>query len=219
MKRTHLLGVGLAALLLAVAPRADCETPAARLGELPSEIKGFVTGKLEAVAEKLKEWANLLREEKYAPDPNRRMLELLSGSEDLRQIQIEWERIWAPDQPSHLTFERVQGALSGQPAPPPSSVQQLPYIERPGATNPLPPLPPMSQEPGMYLTVANVHKATALLFTLTPDGKMTFIQKLPHGEAVDVRTQLGSQWVAVFPDKPEAVTHLVQAGGTAWVLR
>ena len=29
--------------------------------------------------------------------------ELLNNSEDLRQIEFEWERIWFTDQPSHLT--------------------------------------------------------------------------------------------------------------------
>lgn len=47
----------------------------------------------------------------YSSDPNRRVNELLNQSEDLRQIQYEWERIWFTDQPSHLTPERVHGGL------------------------------------------------------------------------------------------------------------
>ncbi len=47
----------------------------------------------------------------YSSDPNRRILELLNNSEDLRQVQYEWERIWFTDQPSHLTPERVHGGL------------------------------------------------------------------------------------------------------------
>jgi hypothetical protein len=47
----------------------------------------------------------------YSSDPNRRMNELLSQSEDLRQIELEWERIWFVDQPSHLTPERVHGGI------------------------------------------------------------------------------------------------------------
>jgi hypothetical protein len=47
----------------------------------------------------------------YSSDPNRRILELLNNSEDLRQIQYEWERIWFTDHPSHLTPERVDGAI------------------------------------------------------------------------------------------------------------
>ena len=47
----------------------------------------------------------------YSSDPNRRISELLVQSEDLRQIEYEWERIWFTDHPSHLTPERVDGAI------------------------------------------------------------------------------------------------------------
>lgn len=47
----------------------------------------------------------------YLSDPNRRMGELINTSEDLRQIQNEWERIWFTDQPSHLTPERIHGGI------------------------------------------------------------------------------------------------------------
>ncbi len=47
----------------------------------------------------------------YSSDPNRRMRELLNTSEDLRQIEYEWERIWFTDQPSHMTPERVHGGI------------------------------------------------------------------------------------------------------------
>lgn len=47
----------------------------------------------------------------YSSDPNRRMAELINQSEDLRQIELEWERIWFTDQPSHLTPERVHGGI------------------------------------------------------------------------------------------------------------
>jgi hypothetical protein len=47
----------------------------------------------------------------YSSDPNLRMRELLNTSEDLRQIEYEWERIWFTDHPSHLTPERVDGAI------------------------------------------------------------------------------------------------------------
>ena len=47
----------------------------------------------------------------YSSDPNRRVTELLNNSEDLRQIEYEWERIWFTDQPSHLTPERVHGGI------------------------------------------------------------------------------------------------------------
>jgi hypothetical protein len=47
----------------------------------------------------------------YSSDPNRRMQELIWTSEDLRQIEYEWERIWFTDQPSHMTPERVHGGI------------------------------------------------------------------------------------------------------------
>jgi hypothetical protein len=47
----------------------------------------------------------------YSSDPNKRIVELLNNSEDLRQIEDEWERIWFTDQPSHLTPERVHGGI------------------------------------------------------------------------------------------------------------
>jgi hypothetical protein len=47
----------------------------------------------------------------YSSDPNRRMHELLNQSEDLRQIELEWERFWFTDQPSHMTPERVHGGI------------------------------------------------------------------------------------------------------------
>ena len=47
----------------------------------------------------------------YSSDPDLRMKELINQSENLRQIQYEWERIWFVDQPSHLTPERVHGGI------------------------------------------------------------------------------------------------------------
>lgn len=47
----------------------------------------------------------------YSSDPTRRIFELLNTSEDLRQVEYEWERIWFTDQPSHLTPERVHGGI------------------------------------------------------------------------------------------------------------
>jgi hypothetical protein len=47
----------------------------------------------------------------YSSDPDLRMKELMNQSENLRQIQYEWERIWFTDQPSHLTPERVHGGI------------------------------------------------------------------------------------------------------------
>jgi hypothetical protein len=43
----------------------------------------------------------------YSSDPNVRIRELINDSEDLRQIECEWKRIWFTDQPSHLTGEKA----------------------------------------------------------------------------------------------------------------
>jgi len=47
----------------------------------------------------------------WSSDPNTRMVEELNASENLRQIQGEWERFWQIDQPSHLTPVRVHGGV------------------------------------------------------------------------------------------------------------
>jgi hypothetical protein len=47
----------------------------------------------------------------YSSNPTRRITELMNQSEDLRQIEYEWERIWFVDQPSHMTPERVHGGV------------------------------------------------------------------------------------------------------------
>jgi hypothetical protein len=75
---------------------------------------------------------------RYSSDPNQRMQELLSESENLRQIQGEIEGFWTIDQPSHLTPDRTQeGGADGN-----SSWFQFPVIHgtfftpRPCAENP-----------------------------------------------------------------------------------
>jgi hypothetical protein len=47
----------------------------------------------------------------YNSDPDLRMNELMNQSENLRQNQYTWERIWFTDMPSHLTPERVNGGI------------------------------------------------------------------------------------------------------------
>jgi hypothetical protein len=47
----------------------------------------------------------------YSADPNLRIRQLLNVSEDLREIEYEWERIWFTDHPSHLTPDRIDGAI------------------------------------------------------------------------------------------------------------
>jgi len=47
----------------------------------------------------------------YSSNPLRRMNTMLNQSEDLRQIESEWERFWMIDQPSHLTYDRIHGGI------------------------------------------------------------------------------------------------------------
>ena len=47
----------------------------------------------------------------YSNDPVRRVNEMLNTSEDLRQIELTWERLWFIDQPSHLSYERIHGGI------------------------------------------------------------------------------------------------------------
>jgi hypothetical protein len=47
----------------------------------------------------------------YPSDPNERMDVLLNQSENMRQMQDEWRRFWMNDQPSHLTYQRVDGGI------------------------------------------------------------------------------------------------------------
>jgi ferric-dicitrate binding protein FerR (iron transport regulator)/tetratricopeptide (TPR) repeat protein len=47
----------------------------------------------------------------YTSDPNTRMLLLLNDSESLRQIRIEKARFWGTNQPSTLSYERLNAAL------------------------------------------------------------------------------------------------------------
>src|SRR4051794_34846462 len=67
----------------------------------------------------------------YSSDPDRRIKELLNQSEDLRQIDLEVERFWMIDQPSHLAPERVHGGIGSD----------APTIPRPTDDPPVPPGP------------------------------------------------------------------------------
>ena len=47
----------------------------------------------------------------YSATPLTRIDELLTVSENLRQIEAEWRRFWFVDEPSHLTYERIHGGV------------------------------------------------------------------------------------------------------------
>jgi hypothetical protein len=47
----------------------------------------------------------------YSGDPTRRTQELIYTSENLREINDEWERFWMLDQPTHMTPYRTHGGI------------------------------------------------------------------------------------------------------------
>ena len=47
----------------------------------------------------------------YPSDPTLRTEALLNTSEDLRQVQKEFSRFFFTDQPSHMTYDRINGSL------------------------------------------------------------------------------------------------------------
>jgi len=47
----------------------------------------------------------------YSGDPVKRNQQLLYTSENLRQIQDEWERLWLLDQPNHMSPNRRHGGI------------------------------------------------------------------------------------------------------------
>ncbi len=47
----------------------------------------------------------------YPADETLRMQVLLNYSENLRQMEQEWMRFWMVDQPSHLTYDRIDGGM------------------------------------------------------------------------------------------------------------
>jgi hypothetical protein len=47
----------------------------------------------------------------YSGDPARRTQELIYTSENMRNVNDEWERFWFLDQPSHMTPYRTHGGI------------------------------------------------------------------------------------------------------------
>jgi hypothetical protein len=48
---------------------------------------------------------------RYSSEPRERMMQLLNESEDLRQINQEKMRWWMNNQPSTLSYDRLNGAI------------------------------------------------------------------------------------------------------------
>jgi hypothetical protein len=74
-------------------------------------------------------------------------------------------------------------------------------------------------EERIKLAVANVRKESALLFEMDKDGKMTFLQKVPAGEAVDIKTAPARRLIAIFSDNTAGESLDTSATTTTWLLR
>jgi hypothetical protein len=109
---------------------------------------------------------------------------------------------WTPG-----TSPLPQAYYSATPSPAPMSP----------AAPAMPPVPAPSVA-SVKLTVANVTKEPALLFTEGDNGKLVFERKVPAGEAVDLTTTTGKRWVAIFTDNPASETYVV-SGNSPWLLR
>ena len=47
----------------------------------------------------------------YSGDPQKRIQQELYDSENLRQAELEWERVMMVDKPSSLTMDRLSGTI------------------------------------------------------------------------------------------------------------
>lgn len=73
---------------------------------------------------------------------------------------------------------------------------------------------------GLKVTVANVRGDVAVLFTMSPAGKLKYVRKLSHGDAADLDTAEGVRWVAVFAgDTPGSEEFTASAADKKWILR
>jgi hypothetical protein len=96
----------------------------------------------------------------------------------------------------------------------------------PQADDSLPTPPEASADPILVkektratLAVANVRKEEVVLFTVDDKGELTFVQKLPHGEAIDLETTKGQRWVAVFLSDPYRESFTVTGEKATWLIR
>jgi hypothetical protein len=77
----------------------------------------------------------------------------------------------------------------------------------------------LSRPAGMKLTVANLKKEPALLFTKGANGKLTFVQRVPPGKAVDLDAAPDQGWVAVFTEAPAGEAFTTGKADAVWLLR
>lgn len=134
-----------------------------------------------------------------------------------------------PTPPSPLQRQAASMVPAGATSTPAAPALPLtPSATPPSATPPLPPppltppsftppLPPVNMR--LTLTIANVRKEPALLFTITAGGELKFEKKLPPGEAIDVMTPPSTRWVAVFASAPHHQHLTFTPSQPIWLLR
>lgn len=107
---------------------------------------------------------------------------------------------------------------AGETLPSPKYLEHPPQYFAPSPSFPLERELATMEAGAGKLTVANVLKEEAMLFLVTKDG-LTFVRKLPHGEAADLDARAGQRYAAVFASAPHQVGHEVKASSETWLLR
>lgn len=77
-------------------------------------LRNMLTGEFKSVrAEAMPKLKPVTAKAESMPamTPNARMTQLLNESEDMRAAREEWHRFWMNNQPSVLTYERLNGAI------------------------------------------------------------------------------------------------------------
>lgn len=102
----------------------------------------------------------------------------------------------------------------------PSATPQAPVCG-PMPSGLLQPPCPMVKPPATttQVTIANIRKETGLLFKVADQGELTFVQKVAHGEAVDLETVTGQRWVVVFVEQPHHESRVIKQENEVWLLR
>lgn len=107
----------------------------------------------------------------------------------------------------------------GNPGPPSGSTSPVPPPSPPPAPPHPPLIPPPAPPPPTAVTVANLLREEAILFTVNPDGGLKFVLKLAHGEAVDLPASANTRFAAVFQSEPYHAGFVAQQGASTWLLR
>jgi tetratricopeptide (TPR) repeat protein len=121
----------------------------------------------------------------------------------------------------HLDAAKQQLQLALQKEPKLIEARELlAQLERPAAAPPPAGSATMKSSGVQKVTVVNLRKEPALLFRMPENGKMTFVRKLPPGEAADVETAASQErCIAIFPDKQVGEVFDSTRAETIWLLR